>query len=274
MSSSCSSDWLSRRRRSRSWLRGSRAFLAAVVTASGAFAQTTALHVSPNGYVGIGTQTPQGNLHIFGGANMDIFNGLGPDLSTGPAFNFGYGGNTWASSSVGFFNVRPHASAVAANPSLRFMTKNMERMMVDDQGSIGVHMSGVINDFNPAHPIHAQTSGAYLSGLGVWTNSSSRALKENILPLGLEAALSAPGELQRVEFNYRADPSDPQVGFIAEDVPALVATPDRTGLAPMDIVAVLTAVVKAQQETLAAQAEQLERQQQELTRLSARFGLN
>ena len=43
---------------------------------------------------------------------------------------------------------------------------------------------------------------------------------------------------------------DPKVGFIAEDVPDLVATTDRKGLSSMDIVAVLTSVVKDQQKTI------------------------
>ena len=37
------------------------------------------------------------------------------------------------------------------------------------------------------------------------------------------------------------------MGFIAEDVPDLVATKDRKGLSPMDIVAVLTKVLQEQQ---------------------------
>lgn len=37
------------------------------------------------------------------------------------------------------------------------------------------------------------------------------------------------------------------MGFIAEDVPDLVATPNRKSLSPMDIVAVLTKVVQEQQ---------------------------
>jgi len=43
------------------------------------------------------------------------------------------------------------------------------------------------------------------------------------------------------------------VGFIAEDVPDLVATKDRKALSPMDIVAVLTRVVQEQQKTVEAQ---------------------
>ena len=45
-------------------------------------------------------------------------------------------------------------------------------------------------------------------------------------------------------------PADRHVGFIAEDVPELVATPDRKSLAPMDIVAVLTKVLQDQQATI------------------------
>jgi hypothetical protein len=52
------------------------------------------------------------------------------------------------------------------------------------------------------------------------------------------------------------------VGFIAEDVPDLVAMPDRKGLSAMDVVAVLTKVVQQQQKTIAelqAKVEKLEK---------------
>jgi acetolactate synthase small subunit len=47
------------------------------------------------------------------------------------------------------------------------------------------------------------------------------------------------------------------VGFIAEDVPDLVATTDRKGLSAMDIVAVLTKAVKEQQKTIEALTEKV-----------------
>ena len=40
------------------------------------------------------------------------------------------------------------------------------------------------------------------------------------------------------------------VGFVAEDVPELVATKDKKGLSPMDITAVLTKVVQNQQKDI------------------------
>jgi hypothetical protein len=60
----------------------------------------------------------------------------------------------------------------------------------------------------------------------------------------------ALNNLNPVTFNYKADKKDDHVGFIAEDVPALVASKDRKGLSSMDIVAVLTRVVQEQQKTI------------------------
>jgi hypothetical protein len=45
----------------------------------------------------------------------------------------------------------------------------------------------------------------------------------------------------------KANKTDQHVGFIAEDVPDLVATPDRKGMSAMDVTAVLTKVVQEQQ---------------------------
>jgi hypothetical protein len=58
------------------------------------------------------------------------------------------------------------------------------------------------------------------------------------------------------------DSQDKHVGFIAEDVPDLVATPDRKALSPMDIVALLTKVVQEQQKTIAELTEKVSRLEQ------------
>ena len=81
---------------------------------------------------------------------------------------------------------------------------------------------------------------------GVWYNASSRALKENIKPLSTKEALTAFSKLQPVTYNYKTDKSEKVVGFIAEDVPALVAINSRDALSSMDMIAVLTKVVQEQ----------------------------
>lgn len=117
---------------------------------------------------------------------------------------------------------------------------SIDRITIDREGNVGVGVA------RPAHPME-MASGAHVSAGGVWTNSSSRAKKENIAALTPEEALTALASLQPVQFNYKSDQQETYVGFIAEDVPELVATGDRQGLSAMDIVAVLTKVVQAQQ---------------------------
>lgn len=98
----------------------------------------------------------------------------------------------------------------------------------------------------PQHPLHL-ASGAHVTAGGVWTDASSRALKENIEALPLGEALDALERLEPVLFNYRSQQGEQYAGFIAEDVPDLVAHNDRRSLSPMDMVAVLTRVVQEQQ---------------------------
>jgi hypothetical protein len=126
-----------------------------------------------------------------------------------------------------------------------------ERMLIDYNGYMGL---GV----RPSYPLH-MASGARCTVGGVWTNASSREYKENIQQLSSDQALLAFNKLDPVTFNYKADSAEKHVGFIAEDVPDLVATPDRKALSTMDIVAVLTKVVQEQQKTIAELNEKVSR---------------
>jgi hypothetical protein len=103
-----------------------------------------------------------------------------------------------------------------------------------------------------AESLELHANGARLTKGGVWTNASSKLYKEHIKELSYEAARDAVMALQPVTFKYKAQENEDYVGFIAEDVPDLVATSDRKGLSPMDIVAVLTKVVQEQQRVIAA----------------------
>lgn len=78
--------------------------------------------------------------------------------------------------------------------------------------------------------------------------------KENIAELTPEEALAALANLEPVTFNYPEEDQERHVGFGAENVPDLVASSESEGLKPLEIVAVLTRVVKLQQH----QIEELE----------------
>jgi hypothetical protein len=108
----------------------------------------------------------------------------------------------------------------------------------------------------PSYPIETG-AGAYVSTGGVWTNASSREFKKDIQPLRADQAMATLVALDPVTFKYKVD-DEAHVGFIAEDVPDLVATGDRKGLSPMDIVAVLTKVVQQQQKELSDQHDEID----------------
>lgn len=105
--------------------------------------------------------------------------------------------------------------------------------------------------------------GTYNPATGAWVDLSSREYKENITDLSAADAQAAFEALQPKTFNFKRDENkELKVGFIAEDVPELVATRERNGLSAIDIVAVLTKVVQGQQQ----QIDQLNKQVQDLSK--------
>jgi hypothetical protein len=93
---------------------------------------------------------------------------------------------------------------------------------------------------------------------GVVQQSSSRDVKENIGALSSQEAIATLSGLNPVKFNYKTDDiQERHVGFIAEDVPDLVASLDRKTLSSMDIVAVLTKVLQEHQQTIATLKQQI-----------------
>jgi hypothetical protein len=108
---------------------------------------------------------------------------------------------------------------------------------------------------------------------GTITPGSSRELKENIRGLTADEAINTLENLYPQKFYYKADKEDEHVGFIAEDVPDLVSTKDRKGVAPMDVVAVLTKVVQEQQKTISELSNKVNVLEQEmrLNRRNAMF---
>jgi len=128
------------------------------------------------------------------------------------------------------------------NPFIIKASAPYNTLVLDSTGRIGLGVA------SPLYQIH-HSSGARLDA-GTWFNASSREVKQDIHSLDGNAALETVKALQPVTFAYKANPAETNVGFIAEDVPDLVATRDRKALSPMDIVAVLTKVVQEQQLTI------------------------
>lgn len=103
--------------------------------------------------------------------------------------------------------------------------------------------------------LHA-SGGVYVDGYFYY--SSSRELKENITKLSTDKAKMILNGLNPVAFNFIGDTEKTTLGFIAEDVPKEVAAVDQKAISPMEIVAVLTSVVKSQRKLISELQQQVE----------------
>ena len=192
----------------------------------------TILTAANGGHVGINTTTPSTQLEIasdaasvgsvgFGTARRDMWYDGGNDSNFWVMHTGANTGKTifaWDDGAGGEVNL----------------------LALANDGAIGIG-----GEINPSDAIN-HPSGAHLTMGGAWTNSSSRKNKENINPLLLDDALKTVIDLEPVSYRNKLDGQE-YVGFVAEDVPELVAEPDGESLSPMDIVAVLTKVVQHQQ---------------------------
>jgi hypothetical protein len=234
-------------------------------------APTSSLDIAGDGDVGIGTQSPQQKVHVFGGDNVSAPNDTNTMLLVAnTTVGVGTAAVLRAQSDVGTVNFQAHASnrviarfgqvlggwtealAVTGNglaigtlgaTPLIIGTNNADRIHILSNGNIGMGQAA------PVHPLQ-MASGAHVTAGGVWTDVSSREAKDDIQSLTADEARTTLAALEPVKFAYKADPAERHVGFVAEDVPDLVARPDRKTLSPMDIVAVLTRVVQEQQQRI------------------------
>jgi hypothetical protein len=180
------------------------------------------------GTVGLGTKTPGFPMEMKKtGANASIV----VDRTDG------------ATNYINATDAYGNFGTVTAHP-LRLVTNSQWRMRLDSDNSL------------------TMKSGATCTAAGVWTNASSRNLKENIQSLSASEAGVALDALDPVKYNYKTDREDGYVGFIAEDVPELVASKDRRGMSSMDVVAVLTKVLQEQKRMNEEQRRMNEEQQQ------------
>jgi len=219
-------------------------------------APTSSVDIAASGNVGIGTASPQKKMHILGASGaVTTF----PSGAMGAADNLlieNNGNNhlSFVDSSTGQTLIRfirdgaasmnGFVSYTHSNDALELGTNGSQRLHIDNAGNIGI--GGVSTPTNPLQ----HSSGAFLSAGGTWTNASSRSFKQDITDLSAKEAFETLNGLTPVKYAYKVDPTERHVGFIAEDVPDMVATKDRKGLSSMDIVAVLTEVVKEQQKTI------------------------
>jgi hypothetical protein len=184
-------------------------------------APESSLYVDSNGRIGLGTSTPAYRLEMkTTGENAKIL----LDRTDG------------ATTVINSTAISTNFGSISKHP-LKFYTNAIWKMRLNTNGSLDM------------------VNGAVCTTAGKWQDASSRKYKENIANLTADEAFDTLNGLNPVKFNYKADKTEKEVGFIAEDVPELVAPKDRKHMSAMDVVAVLTKVVQEQQKQNQEQQE-------------------
>jgi hypothetical protein len=204
------------------------------ITATGSSAdQNLILAPKGNGNVGIGAPSQnQGKLTIQASSNMLQLRRENSETTGGKLLFL----------ELYQHDSHPDAAVPVVYPNIRFHHHNRFWHRIEGRDT-GLHIKTGDLDKDAYASIFAQ----------IVNQGSSREFKENIAELDSQAALDALEQLNPMTFTYKNDADSGQnVGFIAEDVPDLVARPGRKHLSAMDIVAVLTKVVQEQQKTIVA----------------------
>ena len=208
--------------------------------------------IAGNGNVGIGTRTPTSPFSIVSPSAGNLFSmeTTAPVGGAGFEFKVPTGGYWFFKATMdNGFKIRD-ATNLKDVVYFQYGTGNV---------GIGTNNPGYMLDV--AGPIRVQTT----------VYSSSKTLKDNITDLKSSEALEALKVFNPVKFNYKTDLATRHIGFIAEDVPNLVAQKNRDAIDPMDIIAVLTKVVQEQQRTMQEQQDMVEQQQKLISAHSERI---
>lgn len=209
--------------------------------------------------VGIGTMSPQSPLHVVGAikSSWEGSNNLAVqqlmDLSVT---------NTGGNSDVGF-----KLQNVPGAFSWSFRTYNIGKGFTATKLGTGGTEFEVDNVTSHYSNTRVKMGQVTVFENGHLVTSSSRTLKTNIKALDSKKALEAFRELQPVSYRYKAQKSEPVVGFIAEDVPELVSMPSRKTYDSAEIVALLTKVVQEQDKTLTETKTELKKAQEKIAKL-------
>ena len=100
------------------------------------------------------------------------------------------------------------------------------------------------------------------------TVTSTRTVKSDIESFSLQEAKELLPDLNPVTFCYKKDPDQRRnVGFIAEDMPSLLASADKQAISYNSIVALLSQVVRSQEEAIDSLKEQLGSLKQQINSL-------
>lgn len=192
--------------------------------------------ITNDGYMGVGTTTPEEQLHVWGNTRLDGATYQNGDLVLEA------GGPTESGGIIRAYYDPLSATAnsleIIANRGggvIRFFTNSTpttEKMRIANNGRVGIGIT------NPSHILHINGQGR--STNSAWATTSDERLKENIVDykLGLNELM----KIRTVEYNYKPTvegmPEDERartrVGILAQEIekilPRTISTIEENGL--------------------------------------------
>jgi trimeric autotransporter adhesin len=188
----------------------------------------------------------------------------------GGDFSFAAGYNAQANHLGSFVWSDPRSiTPFSSQHNYQFRARAYGGFRFEDGENLWVEMA-----YLPTTPISTST-GAYLSGGGMWVNSSDRNLKENFEPVDGQDVLDRLAELPISTWNYKAgDPDARHMGPVAQDFYTTFGLgEDDRHIAAMDTSGVALAAIQelyAKNQTLEAENANLQTRLDDLeTRLTA-----
>ena len=239
-------------------------------------APTDSIRLSPTG-VGIGVATPAANLDVAGNIQA-IFSGVSAkNLQT----LFKMSANNTDSgkkSDAGFVVENARENFSYSFRTLEKFTPPGATTASDGGFAISKQATGaqelvLINPTtNDPTKVELYLSSGASNVNGQWVNASSRSYKKNIHELSGDDAMQAMRGLKSVKYQFKSDNSNEQmIGFIAEDVPELLATKDRRTVDPLRIVSVLAKAVQVQDEALLSKDKKIADMESRINQLERLF---
>lgn len=180
-------------------------------------APVDALRIDDSGKVGLATNSPAAQLHV----NV-AFDAMAPEESV----------------LIGPEAVVPSGALLEVRGPVYISGSSNPNLTVDASGDARLFVEG---------------SAIFSKNFEI---ASSRGFKEEIREVSGAEARQSLRDLEAVEYRYKGD-TEMQLGFIAEDVPALVATDSRRSLSPMDVVAILSTVVQEREAKIRERERQI-----------------
>jgi cytoskeletal protein CcmA (bactofilin family) len=239
------------------------------------------VHLVPQGgRVAVGSSNPLNDLHVQGGIGTGrTFQTAGsvtfypPDgfaffhIDNGPSggrpqgrLRISHGGQPGSTElisvlqngRVGIGQPQPAASLHVSGDRIRLSRGNVAGRFIElraDGSALDLDSRG--------GDLFINNHGAHDTRIRNLVELSSGRLKQEVAELPADRAEALLDELCPVTFRFRDHPETVRIGFVAEDMPAAIATADGEGYRPVDLLAVLAAVLRRQQQTVALLRDRL-----------------